>query len=317
MDFRVFVEPQEGATYADQLRIAQLTEELGFDGFFRSDHYLGIDTDGLPGPTDSWVTLAGLALQTTRIRLGTLVTSGTFRHPGPLAIAVAQVDAMSGGRVELGLGAGWFEREHAAYGIPFPAVQERFDRFEEQLAVVTGLWETPVGDRFDYSGRYYTLVDSPALPKPAQQPRPPVIIGGTGAERTPRLTARYALEFNAPFVSARRCAELFERVNRACVELGRPPESVVRSAVQTMCVGRDRPEVDRRLEAIGMTRDSMVGQGIAGTAAEVVDALGIYAEAGVTRLYLQMLDIHDLDQLELIASDVVPQLGARELASGH
>ena len=176
MDLRIFTEPQQGASYEQLLAVAQATETLGFDGFFRSDHYLGMDPgDGLPGPTDAWVTLGALARETTRIRLGTLVTAGTFRLPGPLAISVAQVDAMSGGRVELGLGAGWYEREHAAYGIPFPSVAERFDRFKEQLEVITGLWATPVGTPFSYAGRHYTLEDSPALPKP-HQTRPPVIV---------------------------------------------------------------------------------------------------------------------------------------------
>src|SRR2546421_2182272 len=191
----VFTEPQLGASYADQLRIARHAEELGFDAFFRSDHYLTMGgSDGLPGPTDSWVTLGALAVQTTRIRLGTLVTSATFRYPGPLAISVAQVDQMSGGRVELGLGAGWFEAEHRAYAIPFPPLGERFDRLTEQLDIITGLWTTPVGEKFDYSGTQYTVVESPALPKPAQSPHPPIIIGGGGAKRTPALAAQFAAE---------------------------------------------------------------------------------------------------------------------------
>src|SRR5687768_12581759 len=200
MQLRIFTEPQQGASYDDQLAVARLAEELGFDAFFRSDHYLKMGgVSGRPGPTDSWVTLAGLARETSTIRLGTLVTSATFRHPGPLAISVAQVDAMSGGRVELGLGAGWFEAEHEAYAIPFPPVGERFARLDEQLAIVTGLWRTPAGERFSYSGRHYSVVDSPALPKPVQSPRPPVIIGGGGPKRTPRLAAQFADEFNLPF----------------------------------------------------------------------------------------------------------------------
>ncbi len=176
MKLRIFTEPQQGADYATLLRVATATENLGFDAFFRSDHYLAMgDGPGLPGPTDSWVTLAGLALQTSRIRLGTLVTAATFRLPGPLAISVAQVDQMSGGRIEFGFGTGWFEAEHTAYGIPFPSLKERFGRFEEQLAIVTGLWETPEGKTFSFDGTYYQLVDSPTLPKPAQRPKPPVI----------------------------------------------------------------------------------------------------------------------------------------------
>ena len=199
MDFRAFVEPQQGAGYAEQSAVAHAAEELGFDAFFRSDHYLAMSGDGMPGPTDSWVTLGAIARETSRIRLGTLVTSATFRYPGPLAIAVAQVDEMSGGRVEFGLGSGWFEEEHRAYGIPFPPVRERFDRLTEQLAIITGLWATPVGETFNFEGEHYTITDSPGLPKPVQSPHPPIVIGGTGAKRTPALAAEYAAEFNVPF----------------------------------------------------------------------------------------------------------------------
>src|SRR6476620_4161510 len=185
-----------GATYDDLLAVARRTEETGFDAFFRSDHYLTMGGDGLPGPTDAWVTLAGLARETSRIRLGTLVTSGTFRLPGPLAISVAVVDQMSGGRVELGLGAGWFEAEHVAYGIPFPDTRSRFDSLEDQLAIVSGLWNTPTGEKFSYDGKVWQVRDSPALPKPVQAGGPPIIIGGKGHTRTPALAARYAAEFN-------------------------------------------------------------------------------------------------------------------------
>ena len=198
MRLRIFTEPQQGASYATLRRVATTAEALGFDAFFRSDHLMKMGPgDGLPGPTDSWATLAGLAAETSRIRLGTLVTAATFRLPGPLAIAVAQVDDMSGGRVELGIGAGWYEAEHRAYGVPFPPLKERFDRLEEQLAIITGLWETPLGEKFCFDGTYYQVTDSPALPKPVQRPRPPVIIGGGGPRRTPALAARYADEFNA------------------------------------------------------------------------------------------------------------------------
>src|SRR3954468_737027 len=176
-----------GAPYDDLLAVARRTEETGFDAFFRSDHYLTMGGSGLPGPTDAWVTLGALARETSRIRLGTLMTAATFRLPGPLAIAVAQVDQMSGGRVELGIGAGWFEDEHTAYGIPFPEVGERFDRYEEQVQVVSGLWHTPPGETFDFAGTHYRLTGSPALPKPVQPGGIPLIIGGKGRRRTPRL----------------------------------------------------------------------------------------------------------------------------------
>ncbi|GAA1929854.1 LLM class F420-dependent oxidoreductase [Nocardioides marmoribigeumensis] len=304
MTLRIFTEPQQGATYDDLLRVARATEDLGFEAFFRSDHYLGMGTEGLPGPSDAWITLAGLARDTTTIRLGTLMTSATFRHPGPLAISVANVDQMSGGRVELGIGAGWFEAEHTKYGIPFPATAERFDRLEEQLAVITGLWATAGG--FSFAGEHYSVEDSPGLPKPVQQPRPPVIIGGKGKRRTPALTAAYADEFNVPFESAAFSGEQFARVRAACEEAGREPVRLSNALI--LACGRDDAEVDRRLEAIGQTRETMDGPGVCGTPAQVVEQLGKYAEAGSTRAYLQVLDLADLDHLELVASEVAPQL---------
>ncbi|MFD0801858.1 LLM class F420-dependent oxidoreductase, partial [Streptomonospora algeriensis] len=247
MRLRIFIEPQQGASYDTQLAVAKATEDLGFDAFFRSDHYLKMGgVDGLPGPTDSWVTLAGLARETSHVRLGTLMTAATFRHPGPLAISVAQVDRMSNGRVEFGFGAGWYEDEHTAYGIPFPAsVRERFDRYEEQLDVITGLWATPLGETFRYEGRHYRFSEGPALPKPQQQPRPPVLIGGTGPTRTPRLAAAHADEYNVPFASVEDTAAAFDRV-RAAVEASGRSEPMVYSAAQVVCCGRDESELKRR-----------------------------------------------------------------------
>jgi F420-dependent oxidoreductase-like protein len=311
MQLRVFTEPQQGATYDDLLRVARATEELGFDAFFRSDHYYKMGAgDGLPGPTDAWLTLAALARETNRIRLGTLLTSATFRLPGPLAISVAQVDAMSGGRVELGLGAGWFDREHAAYGIPFGSSwTERFERLEEQLAIVTGLWATPVGERFSFDGKHYTLAKSPALPKPVQQPRPPVIVGGHGARKTPTLAARFADEFNIPFPDSLETAGAqFERVRAACTDADRDPKSLRYSAALILCCGRDDAEVKRRAAAIGHDADALRGTHLAGTVTEVVDIIGRYADLGAVRLYLQTLDLSDLDHLELVASEVAPQV---------
>ncbi len=308
MDLRIFTEPQQGATYDQLLRVAKATEELGFSAFFRSDHYLSMGGDGLPGPTDAWVTLAGLARETSRIRLGTLMTSATFRLPGPLAIAVAQVDQMSGGRVELGLGAGWFGREHEAYGIGFPGTQERFDRFEEQLAIITGLWETPAGETFSHAGTHYSLTDSPALPKPAQSPRPPVIIGGVGKRRTPELAARYADEFNLPFASLEVSQEQFARVGEALDAIGRDPNELTWSNALTVCVGRTEEEVHRRADAIGSSVEDLRANGVAGTPAEAVDRIGEFHAIGCQRIYLQTMDVDDLDHLELIAAEVAPQL---------
>jgi F420-dependent oxidoreductase-like protein len=308
MELRVFTEPQQGATYDKLLRIAQVSEDLGFGAFFRSDHYLGMGTEGLPGPTDAWTTLAGIARETSTIRLGTLMTSATFRHPGPLAIQVAQVDQMSDGRVELGLGAGWYEAEHAAYGIPFPETPERFDVLEEQLAVITGLWGTAPGDRFSHAGEHYTLTDSPALPKPVQQPRPPILVGGKGKRRTPALAARYADEFNLPFVDLDVTSAQFGRVRKACEELGRDPDELTWSNALVLCCGATDADVRRRAEAIGYDLDDLRASGLAGTPAEVVDRIGRFAELGSQRIYLQTLDLDDLDHLELVAREVMPQV---------
>jgi F420-dependent oxidoreductase-like protein len=309
MKFRIFTEPQQGADYRTLRNVALATEELGFDAFFRSDHYLKMgDVSGLPGPTDSWATLAALAVETSRVRLGTLMTAATFRLPGPLAITVAQVDQMSGGRVEIGLGAGWYEAEHAAYGIPFPPLGERFDILEEQLAIITGLWTTAEGETFSFDGTHYRVSDSPALPKPAQRPRPPVLLGGTGARRTPRLAARFADEFNVPFKSVAESAAVFARVREACEAAGRYPASMTYSVAQTVCCGKDEAEFSRRAAAIGMQPAEIREHGLGGTPGEVAAKIARFAEIEAERVYLQVLDLSDLDHLALIASDVVPQL---------
>ncbi|MBM6402500.1 LLM class F420-dependent oxidoreductase [Phycicoccus sonneratiae] len=297
MDLRIFTEPQQGATYDDLLAVARAAEDLGYDAFFRSDHYLHMSGDGGAGPTDAWTTLAGLARDTRRIRLGTLVTSATFRLPGPLAVTVAGVDQMSGGRVELGLGAGWFEAEHRAFGIPFPPLGERFDRLEEQLAVITGMWSAPPGSTYEHDGSHYPVHGSPALVRPVQEGGVPVIVGGAGKRRTPSLAARYAAEFNVPFSSAEETGELFARVDAVCEEHGRDPLSLVHSAAQVLCVGRDDAAVRRRAEAIGREPDELRANGLAGAPEEVRDRLGRLAEAGASRVYLQVLDLADLDHL--------------------
>lgn len=306
----MFVEPQFGATYRELLAVAQAAEELGFDGFFRSDHYLTMSGDGLPGPTDAWVTLGSIARETERLRIGTLMTSATFRLPGPLAIQVAQVDEMSGGRVELGIGAGWFEEEHLAYGIPFPPVGERFDRLAEQLEVVTGLWSTPLGERFAFRGRHYVLEASPALPKPVQRPRPPIIVGGAGPVRTPELAARYADELNAPFLSVAAAAQLYARGRRACDRIGRDSTTLGLSAAVVVCCGRTDGEVERRAAAIGEEVAALKSEGAAGSPNEVAARCAEFASRGAGTIYLQVLDLSDLDHLRLIADEVVPVLTA-------
>ncbi|WP_179805958.1 LLM class F420-dependent oxidoreductase [Micromonospora purpureochromogenes] len=312
MRVAVFVEPHRGASYDDQLRFARLVEAGGFDGFLRADHYQAMgDEPGLPGPTDAWLTLAALARETTRIRLGTLVTSATFRLPGPLAVMVAQVDQMSGGRVELGIGAGWYEREHTSYGIPFPGVGERFDRLAEQLEIITGLWRTPVGDTYTHLGDHYRLVDAPALPKPVQRPGPPVIVGGRGPKRTPELAARYADEFNMPFKSVEETAVAYERVREACdrtgrAESGRAP--LVLSAGVVVAIGRTDAEARRRAAPLHVKSALPPEDPVVGSPAQLVDRLGEFAAIGATRVHLRLIELDDLDHLELIAGEVLPQL---------
>lgn len=304
-DVTITSEPQEGATYDDLVVFAQRVEELGFDGFFRSDHYLAMDADGLPGPTDAWITLAGLARETSRIRLGTLVSSATFRLPGPLAISVAQVDQMSAGRVELGLGTGWYPEEHRAYGIPFPDVGERFDRFEEQLAVITGLWATPVGATFSHPGRYYPIIESPALPKPLQHPVP-IIIGGRGPNRTPSLAARFATEFNTPFVLLVEFASQVERVRAACDGIGRAPSTLVYSAAVIVCIGGTEADFQRRASAVtavtGMSAEQVRQNCIAGTTEHARESIERWSKAGAQRLHLLPVDRNDFEHLDILAA---------------
>ena len=307
-DLRIFTEPQQGASYGSLLAVALRAETLGYGAFFRSDHYLAMGaSDGLPGPTDAWVTLAGLACETSTIRLGTLVTSATFRLPGPLAISVAQVDEMSSGRVELGLGAGWYREEHEAYGIPFPPLGERFDRLEEQLEIITGLWSTPIGSTFDSPGGHYPITSSPALPKPVQSPLP-IVIGGGGPERTPALAARFASEFNVPFVPIDFFSAQAERVRGACAAIDRDPTSMTFSAALIVCCGADESEVERRAAAIGRDPAELRQNGVAGTPDQCAETLRRWAEAGAERIYLQVMDLGDLDHLDLIAAEVAPNL---------
>ena len=303
MQLRIFTEPQQGASYDELLAVARSTEECGFDAFFRSDHFLHMGgVDPLPGPTVAWVTLRGLARETSRIRLGTLVTSSTFRLPGPLAIAVAQVDAMSGGRVELGIGTGWYDAEHHAYGIPFP--KRRFGLLEEELAIVTGLWSTPLGDTYSFQGEHYRLTDSPALPKPAQRPLP-VIVGGLGPTRTPALAARYATEYNAGFVDEHTIREAFTRVGDAAEEAGRPRTDLRYSIAQPVAVGRTEAAFLTRAERIGADPERLRAVHLGGTISEVADRIGRYAELGASRVYLQCIDLHDLDLLTELADGLL------------
>ncbi|MEJ2870786.1 LLM class F420-dependent oxidoreductase [Actinomycetospora sp. OC33-EN08] len=302
MDLRIFTEPQQGATYDDLLRVARCAEECRYDAFFRSDHFLAMGhSSGLPGPTDAWVTLGALARETSVIRLGTLMTAATFRLPGPLGVAVAQVDHMSGGRIELGIGTGWYSDEHHAYGIPFPPLGQRFDMLAEQLEILTGAWGSPVGRPWSFSGEHYTFTDSPGLPKPLQEPYPPVIVGGSGPRRTPALAARFADEVNVPFASVEHVAAQFARVREECAVIGRDPATLRYSTAQVLCAGTSEAEVERRAAAIGREPDELRAHGIAGTATEITDRLARFADVGVERVYLQVLDLSDLAHLEFVA----------------
>ncbi len=307
MEYCVFTEPQLGATYGDQLAFAQSAERHGFTGFFRSDHYLSMGSrDGLPGPTDGWTTLAALARETRSIRLGTLVSPITFRHPGILAIQVAQADEMSGGRVELGLGAGWFEREHEAYGIPFPS--KRFGPFEEQLEIVTGLWSTPPGETYSFSGRHYTLVDAPALPKPVQQPIP-LIVGGGGTRRTPDLVARFATEYNLGFPKDEGIQERLDHVRAACERIGRDPGSLKISIAMSTFAGASDAEIARRAQRIVRTLEEVRdGTNIVGGPDEIAERVDRYRSFGIDRVYFQLLDLQDVDHVEYLGGEVLPRL---------
>lgn len=313
MDIRICIETQQGASYVDILSVAAVCEASGFDGFFVSDHFhlmpfKHATPGGLPGPTDAWTTLAGLARDTSTIGLGTLLGCATFRHPVVLAVTAAQVDAMSGGRVGFGLGAGWFELEHAVQGLPFPTVAERFDRLEEQLEIILGMWSTPEGDTFSFAGKHYGLRDSPALPKPLQRPHPPVIIGGSGPRRTPSLAARFASEYNAPFVAPELTAQRFGVVDRACEATGRDPSTLRHSGGVIVCCGEDRAEAVARARAIELDPATDDGGVLIGTIDDVVERLGEYAAAGADAMYLEIDDLADLDHVRLLGERVLPAL---------
>jgi F420-dependent oxidoreductase-like protein len=303
----VLLEPLHGGTYDQILAVAQTTEEAGFDAFFRSDHYLGVergDTDYRP--TDSWTTLAGLARETTRVRLGTLLTAGTFRLPGVLATTVATADAMSGGRVELGLGAAWYDREHESLGIPFPPLKDRFDRLEEQLEIITGLWRTPPGESFSFSGQHFRLTDCANPPRPVQSPHPPIIVGGAGPRRTPALAARYADEFNAAFGPGMR--ERYDVFRRACEKNGRDPATARLSYVIPVACGTDKAEVERRVETI--RSPALRDAAASGPPEAVAERLVELAADGADTIYFHIYDIHDLDHIRLLGEQVLPHVPA-------
>jgi len=310
MRVSLFIEPHRGATYNTQLRFARQAEDAGFEGLLRADHYRALTPDpGLPGPTDAWITLAGLARETTTLRLGTMVNAATFRLPGPLSIIVAQVDQMSGGRVELGMGAGWVEREHTAYGIPFPPIGERFDRLEEQLEILTGLWGTAEDETYSFEGRHYQLAEAHALPRPVQRPHPPIIVGGRGPRRTPELAARYADEFNMPFKTVAETAKAFDRVRAAAEMTGR---ELTLSAGIVVAIGRTDAEAARRAAPLHVKSALPPEDPVTGSPDQLVQRINEMREIGASRVHLRIIEMDDLDHVELIAADVLPQLSKQK-----
>jgi F420-dependent oxidoreductase-like protein len=319
MQVVVSTEPEFGESYESLLRLAQLAEQLGYHGFSCADHYsTSTGTGRLPGPLDAWTTLAGLARETSRLRLGTLVTPCTFRHPAALALIVAQVDAMSGGRVELGLGTGHNAVEHAQFGIPFPELGERYERLAEQLAIITGIWATPVGERFTHRGRHYAVVDNAGLPKPAQRPHPPIVLGGRGPKRTPALAAAYADELNVSYLPPEDTALAFERARSACRTIGRDPATLRLSTTQLLACGASDAEVEKRLEHTPIVPSvpgrpgtgTVLGHAAIGRPEQLVERLRRYAKVGAARVYLHTWDTADHDQLRLVADEVLPALAS-------
>ncbi len=312
MALRIFTEPQQGASYDQLLAVARTAEECGFGAFFRSDHVLKMGAaSGLPASTDAWVTLAGLARDTSTIRLGTLVTPVTFRPVGPFTVVAAQVDHMSGGRLEIGLGAGWYEAEHQAYGLPFPPTGARYDLLEDQLAILHGAWSAAPGATFDLTARTCAVHIEADTVRPRQQPHPPIVLGGQAGPRSGRLAAAYADEYNSSFVPVEVMQGVHDRVRQACERDGRDPATLTYSAGQVLCCGRTEEEVARRAAAIGREVDELRENGLAGSPAEVLEKLGRFADHGADRFYLQVFDLADLDHLRLVAEEVQPHAPGR------
>ena len=313
MRFAIMLEPQQGITYAEQLAVAQRAEVTGFDAFFRSDHF-----ESFPGPrdlptTDAWAVLAGIARETTAIRLGVLVSPVTYRLPGPFAKMVTTVDEMSGGRVNVALGTGWHDEEHRRYGIPFPPMAERADMLEESLAILHGLWDEPDGWSFD--GGHWQVVDALFRPKPVQRPRPPIIVGGGGTARGLRIAARYADEFNITGLDRDAIADRYAALDAACLAIGRDPKSIVRSAMIGTLVGRDAAELARRKAdvvsafAVGADGEAWLARREAswliGTPDRVRAQIAELATVGVERLMFQDFLPRDLAMIDLLSHEVI------------
>ncbi len=314
--FFTMVEPQEGGTYEELLALARRTEQLGLGGFFRSDHYHPMNVPLTADSTDAWATLAGLARETRAIRLGTMVSPMTFRHPSEFAKIVATVDRMSGGRIEVGMGAGWFEKEHTAYGIPFPDARGRVDRLEESLEVCTRLWADGMPS---YEGKLFVLRDAPAHPKPVQRPHPPIIVGGGGARRTPMLAARFADEFNVFGATPDVFATRKQRVLDACARIGRDPSTIRFTWAGPTVVGTDLQDLRRRSrrrldynhqqDDVDEWIESMRAHGtFVGTVDQVADQISALKRLGCSRWYFQFVPIDDDGMLEIVADDLAARV---------
>jgi F420-dependent oxidoreductase-like protein len=314
MRFALMIEPQQGLTYVEQLEIARLAERLGFEALFRSDHYRSF-----PGPvdmptTDAWTVLAGIARETRTIRLGTLVSPVTFRHPGSFAKVVVTADEMSGGRVEVGVGAGWNDPEHSQLGLPFPEVAKRADLLEDELQILHGLWEEP--DGWSFVGRQVSIVDAGFHPKPVQRPRPPIIIGGEGRPRSLRLAARYADEYNMSSSGPEVCAEKFAVLDDECRKIGRDPATMRKSVMVGFLVGADKAEFDRRVRDLlvmigeeGTDASAWLDEHrlrwIVGTPDEARAMAARFAATGADRIMLQTMLPRDHAMIELIAHELI------------
>jgi len=311
MRLALMIEGQEGVTWDEWLALARAAEDHGLESLFRSDHYTSIIAPGR-GSLDAWATLSALAAVTSRIRLGTMVSPATFRHPSVLARSVTTVDHVSGGRVELGMGAGWYELEHRRGGFAFPDVRTRFDLFAEQVEIVVRSWTET---EFDFQGAHYSLIGQTALPHPLQRPHPPLVLGGGARPRSAALAARFAQEYNTPGATPAQCAERRAALDSACVAAGREPSSLPLSVMTTCVVGSHRADVDRRLrsllELLRETREPAEvladkPHWLVGTVAEVADRIAGYGSAGVDRVFLQHLDHRDLEMVALIGEELAP-----------
>jgi F420-dependent oxidoreductase-like protein len=308
------IEGQEDVTWGDWVALADACETLGIEALFRSDHYLSVAGTGGRGSLAAWGPITALAALTTRLRLGALVSPATFRHPSVFAKLAATADHVSDGRIEVGLGAGWMEAEHRAYGFPFGTLRDRMDAYAEQLEIVQRSFAP---GPFTFRGRFFTVEDLDALPKPVQQPRPPMIVGGSAAPRGAALGARWADEYNFAFASPEQAAEKRDAIHAACRDIGRDPSTMTVSLMTGLVLGHDREEVAERAAAAGAVQGKrpedphayaaeLAGNWIVGTVDEVVARLRDYERAGVQRVFCQHLAHRDLDMVELLAREVIP-----------